>query len=110
MKSSSAISPETPPWSGYFSSVGDEPKMQTNIAAHPIISHPVTEWKTINTALMMGNLNEEVLGEDYVITVSLYLSIYEKAVQLVYCTNNNFSERFKFRLGELLVLWLTLEV
>ena len=102
LKSMSVTSSETPPWSGYFSSIGVEPKMQTNIAALPIIPHPVTEWNTINTALkIMCNLNKVVLGEGYVTTVSLDLAIYEKAVQLVYCTNNSFSDRF--RLGELYV-------
>ena len=102
LKSTSVTSSETPPWSGYFSSIGVEPKMQTNIAALPIIPHPVTEWNTINTALkIMCNLNRDVSGEGYVTTVSLDLAIYEKAVQLVYCTNNSFSDRFNFRLGEL---------
>ena len=76
--------------------------MQTNIAALPIVHHPVTGWMTINSALkMMDNLNKVILGEGYVTTISLNLVIYEKAEQLVYCANNNFSDRFNFRLGEL---------
>ena len=81
LKSSSAITSQTPPWSGYVSSIGDEPKMQTKIADLPIIPHPVTKWEIMNTALkVIGHLNKDVLAEGY---VSLDLSIYEKSVQLV---------------------------
>ena len=93
LKSTSVTSSETPPWSGNFSSIDVEPKMQTDIAALPIIPHPVTEWNTINTALkIMCYLNKDVLGKGYVTTVSLDLPIYEKAVQLVYCTNNSLQQ------------------
>ena len=85
LKSMDLFSHQIPPWSGYVSSVTEEPTCLTNIGVFPIIPYPVTDWSTIYTALkIMRNLNKDVLGEDELTTISLDLTIYEKDIQLVY--------------------------
>ena len=104
LKSTQTTSLTTTPWSGYFSTICTDPTEITNIGVLPILPYPITEWKTINTALkIMYNLKEDVLHESHLTTVTLGLAIYEKAVQLLYCKNNTYTNHYNLRLGELRV-------
>ena len=104
LKSYNMTAVSTPPWSGFYSAIGDLPKFLTNTGVLPIIPNPVSDWGTVYTALkIMQGISVEVYGETHKTTISLDLALYEKAVQVI-STNPHLKDSFNLRLGELHIL------
>ena len=73
-----------PAWAGYKSLVSPGQSV-TRVGALPLLPEVAHEWPTLMTVMLQASqLNRLVVGQDHPTVITFDMTLYEKAVQLLY--------------------------
>ncbi len=82
-----------PGWAGFISRTGSVPQSLTTIDYYPVITHPITDYKTVQECLKYAEMATDEVKQQYVIT-TFDLGVCMRAFPLIWNNPRRYEKHF----------------